>query len=320
MAYLCFTFISILILCSPLFMEAQENIPPAQTSAQSAAIISPSITGTRLSDVPPTPQPYADSAEGMKLQMAKVLQTWWSGDKEKFAEQLNIFAFPAPDAWFTLAFGPEKSSALLSGYQQSFESFKSHIWWVSGNWGNDPALGIKVEPSELPRPAEETGEEGKLPKPIVPVRVENFRFTLTLGERVADNAVFAFVYADGAFRFVGGTYPFWNEALQRIRTSTEAPSRIRFEASVAAAQLLHMVNPEYPRDAKKMHIQGVVHLHAIIGKDGHIKSLQVIDGDPGLAIAAQAAVRQWIYKPTRLNGRPVEVDTTIAVNFTLGSH
>ena len=58
-------------------------------------------------------------------------------------------------------------------------------------------------------------------------------------------------------------------------------------------------------------------LQAVIGKDGSIQNLQVVSGHPMLAPAALEAVKQWKYKPYFLNGEPVEVETTINVNFTL---
>lgn len=61
-------------------------------------------------------------------------------------------------------------------------------------------------------------------------------------------------------------------------------------------------------------------MHAIIGRDGHIRSLRLISAaDPSLAVSAIAAVRRWTYQPYVLNGTPTEVDTTITVNFTFGA-
>jgi protein TonB len=60
-----------------------------------------------------------------------------------------------------------------------------------------------------------------------------------------------------------------------------------------------------------------VRLHAIIGKDGSVQQLEVLTGHPLLVQAALDAVRQWRYRPTLLNGEPVEVDTTIDVIFSL---
>jgi TonB family protein len=183
---------------------------------------------------------------------------------------------------------------------------------------------LKVESSELPRPPEQAGREAELPRPIVPLPVENFMFTLCLGPRITEKSVFSLIYLEGAFRIVGGRYPFWSEDLQRqrrlpdVNTGVLGPNgRISTGGAVQAAKLIHLVQP--PQEAKRMHIEGTVHLHAFIGKDGRVRELRVVDGDPGLAHAALNAVRKWRYKPTLLEGNPVEVDTTISVVFTLGS-
>jgi protein TonB len=93
--------------------------------------------------------------------------------------------------------------------------------------------------------------------------------------------------------------------------------RIRVGGGVQQANLTRRVTPLYPADAKEARIQGVVHLSATIGKDGSITSLEVLSGHPLLVPAALEAVKQWEYKPTLLNGNPVEVITTIDVSFTL---
>lgn len=84
------------------------------------------------------------------------------------------------------------------------------------------------------------------------------------------------------------------------------------------AMLMRKVIPEYPPLARSARISGVVRLIGTIGKDGTIQNLQLISGHPLLARAALDAVRQWIYKPTLLNGSPVAVIAPIEVNFTLG--
>lgn len=88
---------------------------------------------------------------------------------------------------------------------------------------------------------------------------------------------------------------------------------------VQEAKLLQRVLPVYPSLAKQMRIQGTVNLRSIIAKDGTVQYLEVLEGHPFLAKAALEAVRQWRYQPTLLNGEPVEVVTTIAVNFRLGA-
>ncbi len=93
--------------------------------------------------------------------------------------------------------------------------------------------------------------------------------------------------------------------------------RIRVGGNVQGAKLVNRVQPVYPDLARQTRIQGVVRLHAIIGKDGSIAQLEVISGHPLLQQAALDAVKQWVYQPTLLEGRSVEVDTTIDVIFTL---
>ncbi len=96
-----------------------------------------------------------------------------------------------------------------------------------------------------------------------------------------------------------------------------AQSRIRQGGAVTAASLINRVQPNYPPLARQTRISGTVRLHAIISKDGTVQQLEVLSGHPLLVQAALDAVRQWRYRPTTLNGEPVEVDTTIDVIFSL---
>jgi len=84
---------------------------------------------------------------------------------------------------------------------------------------------------------------------------------------------------------------------------------------LSEAQLVHRVEPVYPRIAVLTNLQGEVRLHAIIAKDGTIQSLSVSSGSPLLSQSALDAVRQWRYRPYVLNGQAVEVETFITVNF-----
>ena len=95
------------------------------------------------------------------------------------------------------------------------------------------------------------------------------------------------------------------------------PQRVRVSQGVTQGLLLRKVTPQYPPLAKQARIQGTVVLSALIGKDGSIQNLHVVSGHPMLTNAALEAVKEWKYKPYILNGEPVEVETTINVNFSL---
>jgi TonB family protein len=96
------------------------------------------------------------------------------------------------------------------------------------------------------------------------------------------------------------------------------PRRIRVGGNVVAAQLVSKVAPIYPEIAQEKGIEGPVLLEAVISTGGSILSLRAVTtADPDLAAAAKTAVQQWHYQPTLLNGEPVEVVTTITVDFRL---
>ena len=95
------------------------------------------------------------------------------------------------------------------------------------------------------------------------------------------------------------------------------PKRVRVSQGVSEGMLIHKVQPMYPPAARMNHVQGRVVLHAIIGRDGVIRDLQVVSGPKELQQSAMGAVRQWRYRPYYLFGQPVEIDTEITVNYVL---
>lgn len=125
---------------------------------------------------------------------------------------------------------------------------------------------------------------------------------------------------------IGGGTPVVIEdrsAVSATTTNAQLPApadgvqRIRVGGMVESANLVKKVTPLYPPLAKQARIQGTVRFTALIGADGNVLSLQLVEGHPLLVESAQQAVSQWQYKPTLLNGNAVEVITQIDVNYTL---
>jgi TonB family protein len=94
------------------------------------------------------------------------------------------------------------------------------------------------------------------------------------------------------------------------------PARLR-EPRIDQALLVYRVEPVFPPLARQIRRSGKVELRALIRTDGSIESLEVVSGDPLFIPSALTAVRQWRYRPTYLNGEPVEVETFIIVIYTL---
>ena len=100
-----------------------------------------------------------------------------------------------------------------------------------------------------------------------------------------------------------------------IAPSLTAPLRV--SSLTQAANLIYQVKPEYPALAKTARVQGAIVIEATISKDGSVQDIRVVSGHVLLVEAARNAVQQWRYKPTILNGEPIDVITTITVTFTL---
>jgi TonB family protein len=94
--------------------------------------------------------------------------------------------------------------------------------------------------------------------------------------------------------------------------------RVVLPAEVSMRLLIRPeASPVYPPLALQARIQGEVVLDADISKEGSVDTLRVISGHPLLISAAVNAVKEWRYKPYKLNGVPVAVNTHITVKFRL---
>lgn len=263
------------------------------------ALISATTQETRVVSSPSIPPEVPDSLAGLQTQVDELVRAAKTRDQGNWQIALETFSLPNPGFWFQTNFAPEHLAQLTRDYTKAREGHFALMSSVIAHHQDALNFRIQVTPSQMPAPPSSKGPESQLPLPSHPLHVQNFLLTAVADSGLMPPSwVFSFVYADGHFRVVGDTYPFWAE-------------------DVHAARLLHKVSPDYPKKARKEHVEGLVRLHAIIGKDGSIRELEIISGHPLLADAALKAVRQWRYSPTLVNGEPVEVDTTIDVFFEL---
>lgn len=103
---------------------------------------------------------------------------------------------------------------------------------------------------------------------------------------------------------------------QTVVQQTAQPMR-RVSGGVMEGMLVHRVLPVYPAMARATRTAGRVELRATISRTGTIENLRVESGPQILIQAAIDAVSQWRYRPYLLNGEPVEVETTINIDFRL---
>jgi protein TonB len=197
-------------------------------------------------------------------------------------------------------------------------------------------FAVLLEPPRPPAPAAPSPAE-RQPQQAAPTRVHDsvFRAPAVIPEKVAlitDPEQPAPAPQDSGLRVVGvvpGGSP--NSLFLGGRAPVIAPppppavppkppatpQRVTVGGQIQEALLVRKVSPVYPPLARQARISGTVRLQAIIGIDGAIRELRVLSGHPLLVQSALDAVQQWRYRPTELNGQPVEVLTQIDVNYTL---
>jgi len=116
---------------------------------------------------------------------------------------------------------------------------------------------------------------------------------------------------------IGGILSSTPSAVSVPKLAMPVAKRVRISQGVTEGRLIRKIEPKYPQLALAARIQGEVHLNAVISKTGEVQNLVLISGHPLLVPSAIEAVKQWRYRPYLLNGEPVEVETTITVNFQL---
>ena len=102
-------------------------------------------------------------------------------------------------------------------------------------------------------------------------------------------------------------------------TAQAPPSPVRVSPGVVQANRIKNVVPQYPQEAKDARLQGQVRMEVVIDKEGKVARITVLSGLPVFTESAIAAVGQWEYRPTLLNGELVEIVTEVEINFTLAN-
>ncbi len=97
----------------------------------------------------------------------------------------------------------------------------------------------------------------------------------------------------------------------------ESPAPVQVPPESVQNLLLRRVVPTYPPLARQARIQGAVVLNITISKSGEVRDVELVSGHPILAPAAIEAIKQWRYRPYERDGQPVEIETTVQINFSL---
>ena len=112
----------------------------------------------------------------------------------------------------------------------------------------------------------------------------------------------------------------WNQVWEGLesglrRGETTIQPQAHVPEEVMEKLVTHRVDPDYPANARPAHLQGVIVLDVVVGRDGKVAQVRALNGPEILAQAAMEAMRWWRFEPYRVNGDPEVVETTVAVEF-----
>jgi TonB family protein len=270
--------------------------------APSAPPIQPSVVVT------PNPD-YPNSTSGLERLAKDVIKAQKDNDGARAEFLLHSLVLPDARIWYETTFGPVIARQEGARYEAATTSIAATL---AGDFLNVQKFNFsRLQAYRYDKSCDDNAGEfsfGILHARLEPVPLYEIRY-LT-GDQFL--RMYAFAYVDGAFRFIlppkleADVFPPLAKSLRTI-----------LQGHVQAAKIIKKVTPDYPLVARREKLQGTVTLHALIAQDGSVQKLYVLKGYCSLAEASLAAVKQWRYTPTLLNGQPVEVDTTIQVIFSL---
>jgi len=174
-----------------------------------------------------------------------------------------------------------------------------------------PVVPAAAPPGATRRASAHTGAPVEAPSVLPPLDAEPPIVTGTPAESLGDAAG---VGMEGTGGVPGGV----GMAVGELPPPPPAPPQIvRVGGEIRPPVKLHDVAPVYPAIARSARVQGTVVIEAVIDVTGRVSATRLLHSVPLLDEAALAAVRQWVFTPTRLNGEPTAVMMSVTVQFTL---
>jgi TonB family protein len=245
-----------------------------------------------------------ESGTELQSQLEAILKAARDGDSKQFDGLISDLQIPESPNWFAATFGEEIGQSLAATYKSSWKDYKDNIrnmFRDSGTKKHTHAFVKEFSASSLAH------NDAFIQSILRNAKAPLVLYTAGAGkDRESDSLPGVYLYTQGNFRVVN-----WRTFYDLPKVK---PMRIRVEGQIAP-QLVHHINPIPPSDALQQQVHGTVVVHVVIDRDGNVAQLDPVSGPPELINAAVEAVRQWRYKPTTLNGDPVEVDTTIKIAF-----
>jgi TonB family protein len=200
---------------------------------------------------------------------------------------------------------------LRKGFDAVVRQFHSNGAAMSPNPTVSQSTSSAEETSPKTEQSQSTARQPALEGTSTPAPVKTPEQTASVGSRPADNGSDSSNTRRATDRALAQTEQVLADGISSVEGA------IKVNPSVMDENLIVQRVPAYPEIAKMNRVEGDVVMQALISKEGTVRRVHVTEGDSRLRTAAEEAVYKWRYRPYVLNGRPVEVATTVTVNFNL---
>lgn len=304
-----FAVVAIALVCAPLSLFAQSNgtvsVSPPQRDGKSLANAS-------SFEIPA----YPNTVKGLESLMKDMLKAKASGKSEAFEPYAKSLALPQPEVWYESVFGDELGAQLAAFTERARMRIGATAAETLAEFIAEKRTD--VEAFRFNGSCDWRASSVEYPILLLRQRQEPLYDVRFSGDG-SISTWFYFAYVEGAFRYVGAF-----RRKEMTPTAGDVPGiqlgsvrRVHEDEDAERAARIYSVPPDYAMELQAAGLQGSVTLHAVIGTDGAVQDVDVVEGVCPLARSALAAVKLWRYKPMVIDGAPVQVDTYVTVPFVL---
>lgn len=290
--------------------QQSSNSSPATAPQVAAPVAAAAPDSTAPTSIPS----YPDTAKGLENLVKDMLKLEMGGQQQELERYEESLTLPNAEQWFKSVFGEALGGQVAAVSAPSRAAAEKHTGGMLAAERKEKRTHVEVVRFDDSCNLQATATE----YPFLLLRQKPEHLYDVRFQGSSQEAVWAyFAYVDGGFRFIGNMHK-KELGIREERPPDASHPRFRIGGAVMEAKAIQREAPVYPSAAKAAGLQGTVILHAIIARDGSVQNLYLNEGQCLLAESAMEAVRKWRYRPTTLDGKPVEVDTTIQVVYTLG--
>jgi Gram-negative bacterial TonB protein C-terminal len=247
---------------------AQSQDAPAHPQTSSSAAASPVSIPS-----------YPDNTKGLEHFVKDMLQLEMEGKQQEIEQYVKSLALPDPASWFRSVFGEDlgENMTRVSAPKRA----DAQVQTANMLAAQIAAKRTNIEVVRFDDGCNDRATATEYPFLLLRQKPEHLYDVRFLGN--SGGVLWAyFAYVDGGFRFIGNMKA-TEVGVNKSSRSEDSTGRIFKGGNVQAARLIHKEDPVYPQEAKAAGLQGTVVLHAIIAKDGTIRSLELVDGVCALA-------------------------------------